>query len=379
MLLRMNDSLIRVLTRRALLSLLVLTGLQATLLADGSTPAKSDAKTVRLLTVGNSFSANATGYLGDLAKARGNVLIHRPIVVGGASLELHWGRAELHEKDPQDPAGLYGKRSLKQELASQPWDFVTIQQASIKSHDPATYRPFAKQLRDSIKQHSPQAELLIHQTWAYRRDDPRFSVAKPKPGEPATQAEMYQMLTDAYTTIADELGLRRIPVGDAYYLADTDPQWGYQPDQSYDFQQQEPTTLPNQTHSLHVGWRLTKAKDGSHKLTMDGHHANSAGEYLGACVWYEVLFGDSAVGNEFIPMGLAKDDARFLQETAHKAVIASRIRKLSAVIVPKLPLSNRRAIAAESSDLSGCPPTMPVNPAASTIIESVMCITRSIQ
>ena len=324
MLLRMNDCLIRVLTRHALLSLLVLTGLQAASLADDSTPAKSEAKTVRLLTVGNSFSANATHYLSDLAKARGSVLIHQPIVVGGATLELHWGRAELHEKDPQDPAGLYGKRSLKQELSSQPWDFVTIQQASIKSHDVATYRPFAKQLREYIKQHSPQAELLIHQTWAYRCDDPRFAVAKPKAGEPATQAEMYRMLTDAYTTIADELGVRRIPVGDAFYLADTDPQWGYQPDQTYDLQQKEPTTLPNQTHSLHVGWRLTKEKSGSQKLTMDGHHANSAGEYLGACVWYEVLFGNSAVGNEFIPAGLEKDHAQFLQETAHKAVSASR-------------------------------------------------------
>lgn len=316
-------------TRRTLLSFVVFVGLPAALSADDSVRAKSEAKTVRLLTVGNSFSANATRYLGDLAKARGNVLIHQPIVVGGASLELHWGRAERHEKDPQDPAGLYGKRSLKQELTSQPWDFVTIQQASIKSHDVATYRPFAKQLREHIKQHSPQAELLIHQTWAYRRDDPRFAVAKPKAGEPATQAEMYRMLTDAYTTIADELGVRRIPVGDAFYLADTDPQWGYRPDQSYDFQQKEPTTLPTQTHSLHVGWRLTKEKSGNQKLTMDGHHANSAGEYLGACVWYEVLFSESAIGNEFIQIGLTKEDARFLQETAHKAVIASRTRQLS--------------------------------------------------
>ena len=75
--------------RRAALSLLVLVGLQATLSADDSTAAKSEAKTVRLLTVGNSFSANGTHYLGDLAKAHGNVLIHKPIVVGDASLELH--------------------------------------------------------------------------------------------------------------------------------------------------------------------------------------------------------------------------------------------------------------------------------------------------
>ncbi len=319
-------------TRQTLLSLslLLLVGLQTSLSADESKAAKSDAKTVKLLTVGNSFSANATRYLGDLAKARGNVLIHKPIVVGGASLELHWGRAERHETDPQDPAGLYGKTSLKQELTAQQWDFVTVQQASIKSHDIATYRPFAKQLTDYIRQHAPQARLLIHQTWAYRSDDPRFSVAKPKAGEPANQAEMYRSLTDAYATVAKELDLQRIPVGDAFYLADTDEHWSYQPDKTYDFAQKEPTTLPNQTHSLHVGWRLTKDKDGHQKLAIDGHHANLAGEYLGACVWYEVLFDESAVGNEFIPKGLDKDYARFLQETAHKAVVAVRTRELSA-------------------------------------------------
>ena len=74
---------------------------------------------------------------------------------------------------------------------------------------------------------------------------------------------------------------------------------------------------------------MAKGKDGKSALGMDGHHANMAGEYLGACVWYEVLFGESVVGNTFITPGLDKTYARFLQETAHKAVIASRSRQLS--------------------------------------------------
>ena len=298
-------------------------------------PPLKPAKTVRLLTVGNSFSANATRHLDALTKAAGNVLIHQPIVVGGASLELHWGRAAAHEQDPLNTNGFYGKQSLKQHLVAQPWDFVTIQQASIKSHDIATYRPFAQQLNDYIKQHAPKAAVLVHQTWAYRVDDPRFSVAAPKAGEPKTQAEMYQMLTSAYTTIAAELGARRLPVGDAFYLADTDPKWGYQPDAKYDFKNKEQAALPDQTHSLHVGWRMAKGKDGKTALGMDGHHANMAGEYLGACVWYEVLFGESVVGNTFTTPGLDKAYARFLQETAHKAVLASSTRQL---ITPASPV-----------------------------------------
>jgi len=284
------------------------------------TPPATAGKTVRLLTIGNSFSRNTTRYLNDLATAGGHTLVHCPIVVGGASLQLHAEKAQKHELDAKDKAGLYANgRSLQQELASDRWDFVTIQQASIKSHDLSTYRPYAGQLRDFIHKHAPQAQLLVHQTWAYRCDDPRFGVTASKPGEPATQEEMYRGLTNAYRTIAKELGARVIPVGDALYLADTDPQWGYRPDKQFDFKTVQEPALPDQTHSLHVGWRWSKQKDGRTKLGMDGHHANAAGEYLGACVFYEVIFGDSVVGNPLVPPGLDPAYAKFLRETAHQA------------------------------------------------------------
>lgn len=279
-----------------------------------------EAKTVRLLTIGNSFSANATHYLGDLAKAGGHTLIHQPLVIGGASFQVHAEKAQKHEADPKDKAGLYTNgRGLKENLELQKWDFVTIQQASIKSHDIATYQPYAGWLRDYITQHAPQAKLLVHETWEYRKDDPRFI----KPGEPQSQEEMFTGLRSAYDKIAAEFGARIIPTGDAFHLADTDPSWAYQTDTTFNPKAAKQPELPNQTHSLHVGWRWAKPKNGGKiALSMDGHHANMAGEYLGACVWYEVLFGESAVGNTFAPKGLDPKDAQFLQETAHRAVIA---------------------------------------------------------
>jgi hypothetical protein len=121
--------------------------------------AAAHAKTVRLLTVGNSFSQDATRLLPGLVKAGGHELIHRPIVVGGASLQLHADQASTN--------GRYATgRTLKEQLGAEPWDLVTIQQASIKSHDLATYQPFARQLYDCIKQHAPGAEVLLHETWA---------------------------------------------------------------------------------------------------------------------------------------------------------------------------------------------------------------------
>jgi hypothetical protein len=89
----------------------------------------------------------------------------------------------------------------------------------------------------------------------------------------------------------------------------------------FDFKLARPPALPVQRHSLHTGWRWVSVSSGQQVLRMDGHHASVAGQYLGACVWYEVLFGESCVGNGFVPEGIALDYGRFLQETAHAAVL----------------------------------------------------------
>ena len=150
----------------------------------------------------------------------------------------------------------------------------------------------------------------------------RFSTTNTKAGEPKTQEEMYQELASAYATIAKELGPRWPPVGDAFHLANHDPQWGFHaPTQHFDSKQAKPGELPDQTHSLNMGWQW-KEKDGKSQIGMDGHHANMAGEYLGACVWFEVIFGRSVEDNRFVPAGLDADYAKFLRATAHRAVQA---------------------------------------------------------
>ena len=284
-------------------------------------------KTVRLLTVGNSFSGNATHFLGDLATAAGNTFVLRRADIGGGSMAQHWEKVLRYEKDPQDKKAAYGAKSLQEMLSAERFDFVTLQQYSMISHDVATYRPYARNLYDFIKKHAPRAEVLVHQTWAYRCDDPRFTKKPAKPGQPATQEAMYRELTGAYETIAAELGVRIIPVGDAFHLADADPTWGYKPASEGKTPQATYPALPDQLHSVHAGWRWGKDTLGKPVLQMDGHHAGVAGEYLGASVFYEVLFGETVVGNTFVPKGLDAAYARFLQQTAHEAVEKRRIRR----------------------------------------------------
>jgi hypothetical protein len=297
----------------------------ALLLAGGTVAADPAArpKTVRLLTIGNSFSGNATRHLADLARVAGHVLVHQPMSIGGASMEVHWARIQAHAKNPEDPAGRYGKRALDETLR-EGWDVVTIQQASIKSHDVATYRPFAGQLRDFVKLHAPSAELLLHETWAYRCDDPRFAPRTP-PVEPSSRQAMYEGLRDAYRTIGKELGARLIPVGDAFHIADSDPEKGYRPDPAFDPKTATAPAVPDQSRSLHVGWQW-KEKDGKRTLAMDGHHANAAGEYLGACVFYEALFKESVEPVAFVPKELDAERAAWLRGVAHRAVVAEAAR-----------------------------------------------------
>lgn len=277
-------------------------------------------KHVRILTVGNSFTHNATRYLDDIVLAAGHKLTQKMLSIGGSPLERHASMALAYEKDPADPSALYASdESLPQALQSENWDVVTIQQASIKSHDVETYRPYAAQLADIVHRYAPQAQLLVHQTWAYRKDDPRFSGTPKAAGEPATQAAMYEGINHAYRTITAELSARRIPVGDAFWLADNDVDFGFQGSDDFDATQATYPELLDQTHSLHVGYRWLK-RSGEQTLHMDGHHANLAGEYLGACVWFECLFGESSVGNAFVPDKLDPEYAAFLQSVAHRAV-----------------------------------------------------------
>ncbi|WP_237607659.1 BPSS1187 family protein [Roseimaritima sediminicola] len=277
-------------------------------------------KHVRVLTVGNSFTRNATEYLDELAAAAGYQLTLKSLYIGGSPLELHARKALAFEQDREDPLGTYrGGESLQQALQSEAWDFVTIQQVSIQSHDIQTYRPHAEQLARIVHRYAPQAQLLIHQTWAYRQDDPRFQKTNPAAGEPTTQQAMYEGLREAYRAITAELSAKRIPVGDAFWIADNDPHFGYQPPAKDVVEQAQPPALPPQEHSLHVGYRW-RSRDGKQVLRMDGHHASLAGEYLGSCVWFACLFDDSPVGNRFVPSGLPLPYATHLQQIAQRAV-----------------------------------------------------------
>lgn len=270
---------------------------------------------VRLFLIGNSFSQNATKYLPQLSKEGGHDLVIGRAEIGGSSLQRHWNHAEAAERNPDDPQGKpYGGKSLKMLLSEGVWDVVTIQQASILSGNVETYRPYARNLYEYVKKLQPRAKVVFHQTWAYRADSKDFSQISKEDSAKSAQ-EMWETSRAAYHTIATELAIPVIPNGDAFYRMNSKKKWAYQTDNTVDFRQLNAPGLPNQTHSLHMGYRWDNGK-----LAFDSHHANDAGCYLGALVWYGFLYNESPVKLTFSPEGIDPGFATQLRKVAWSTV-----------------------------------------------------------
>ena len=287
---------------------------------------------VKLLTIGNSFADYPIGFLPALAKAGGKEIVIGRANIGGCSLERHARNLALAEAG--NPAGrayksfvdpTTGKKrpvTLPEALAAAPWDIVTLQQWSRESFKPETYHPAVDQLIAAIRKYAPQAEIVIQETWSYRTDHPIFHH-----DDGFTQQKMYDGLRAAYHQLAAETGFRIIPTGDALHLARQTPRWVYVADKNFDFKNPPPGELPDQHTSLNAGWAWRKNKAGQVRFTLDAIHLSDAGRYLGASVWYQVLFNTDTVPDGFIPKSLTPGDAAGLRQFAIDAVKAERARE----------------------------------------------------
>ncbi len=283
---------------------------------------------VHLLTVGNSFADDATACLPALAKAGDKPLVLFRANLGGCSLERHARHLAAAQADPSatdtearpykntGDLGLDDLRtvSLIDALKARPWDFVTVQQVSHLSFKPESYEPHASRLIAAIREHAPQAEILVHQTWAYREDHPIF-----QKGDGFTPVKMYERSRAAYHEFAARYRLRILPSGDALQLARATPRWTFSPDPAFDYASPPVDALPDQSTSLNVGWHWA-GPDGERKFTLDAIHSNPAGRYLEACVWYQVIFDTTELPADYRPEGVSAEDAAALREHARAAV-----------------------------------------------------------
>ncbi|MXV17057.1 DUF4886 domain-containing protein [Pedobacter sp. HMF7056] len=273
---------------------------------------------LRLFLIGNSFSQNATRYLPQLSKEGGHELVIGRAELGGCPLQRHWTSVVANEADPKDPAGRpYNGKSLRELLSDGKWDVVTIQQYSFLSSDIASYSPYAQNLYNFIRKLQPGAEVVFHQTWAYRSDAKVFGRVSRTATDSVTaksQREMFTLSRAAYHAMAKQLGIRIIPSGDAFQRVNDDRKWGYRPDKQFVAEKAAYPSLPAQSHSMNVGYSWDK----NQKLAFDPNHASDAGCYLAGMVWYAFLYNEDPGKLAFKPEHLSDEFAGFLKETAKR-------------------------------------------------------------
>ena len=297
----------------------------------GSDLHASGGKTIHVLTIGNSFSDNATEYLPALASAGGKSLVLGKANVGGASFEAHAKWLELAEAGDADGrvyknfveprTGEVRAVTLPEALTAAQWDVVTLQQVSGLSHKPESFQPDVGQLIATIRRYAPSAEIGFHSTWSYRDDHPWFQLESG-----FTQERMQAEIRETYLAISRQTGFRVIPVGDAFERARKTSRWAYAPDPSFNFADPPHGMLPRQEASLHAGWYWKMDAEGGPKLDLDAKHLGPAGKYLGACVWYQTLFNAEAAPAGFVPPGLSPGDAADLRRHARSTLAAFSIR-----------------------------------------------------
>lgn len=225
---------------------------------------------MRALAIGNSFSQDATHYLHQLAAAEGQDLKVGNLYIGGCSLGRHLenmqaGAAEYLYEENGASTGRYV--SVDEALGMEKWDIIVTQQASHYSGIPETYEPYLTLILEELRRKAPQAELMLHQTWAYETDSLHPAFAR----YGYSQQTMYQRLTQAYEQAARNHGLRLIPSGRAVQL----------------LRQRAPF----------------RYEEGGMSLCRDGFHMQSTyGRYLLAAVWYGTLTGRKVTGSAYVPV-----------------------------------------------------------------------------
>ncbi len=224
---------------------------------------------LRILAIGNSFSDDATARLAAIARADSVALKAVNLYVGGCTLEQHAGfLAEGGAPYTYELDGVLTERraSLPEVLAEEPWDVITLQQASHMSGRPASYEPYLTQLLATVRAACPKAAVWFHQTWAYEVDSDHAWF----PTYDNSQETMHRAIGEATREVVKAHGLPVLPVGEAMMAL-----------------RQRPSFDPRQN-----GIRLTR----------DGYHLNlTYGRYAAGAVWYECLTGRDIRENPYCP------------------------------------------------------------------------------
>ena len=246
------------------------------------------------------LNAHKAYYSGNPANATWSWLIH-----DGA----HW---QQFQHDYLNPGGKKtNSRTLKQILEGGDkkltWDFISVQDHYAPSYSDKyedcmnKSLPYLANTFRYLEVTEPQATLLLHETWAYDATHKNMvAINATEETVNEHQANISQAIKKmsetipASGTVGNYKGMPIVPSGAAWNHA------------------RNGVEIDGVTYKIEG----TMTKDDYH----DGE--TQGGQFLNACVWYEVLTGNSCIGNDWRPIGYDLDEERALalQQIAHQAV-----------------------------------------------------------
>ena len=225
---------------------------------------------MKILSIGNSFSEDATAYLHKISEAGSRQIDVSNLYIGGCSFEMHACNIKSGEKKYRlEYNGIYTDRkvSVNEMLKADRWDIVTVQQASYDSGIPASYGENGKYVIDYIRNTSPYSKIYFHETWSYEEgsDHPAFG----KYGY--SSPEMYSAIKSASEKFCSENGnIPIIPCGEVI-------------------------------NKLR-GKNEFDVLSGGESLCRDGYHMSLFyGRYTLAAVWFEIFSGEDIRNVSFFP------------------------------------------------------------------------------
>ncbi len=285
-----------------------------------------NAKQVKLLAIGNSFSDDAVeANLYELALAGGDTIIIANMYIGGATLETHATNAKNNSTSYSYRKIVNGTRtvlanySIEKAVKEEDWDYISFQQASQFSGKYETYFPHLSDLITYVKARTtnPNVQFVFHSTWAYAQS---FSNSNFTNYYGGNQMTMYNAIVDASHRAAEAVGIEIvIPAG---------------------------TAIQNGRSSI-IGDNFCR----------DGYHLElTYGRYTAACTWYEKLFNKPVTETKYRPFTITSFQAKVAQQAAHYAVINPKeVTSLAHLKddTEKVPFSNRINLSFGSSTVEG--------------------------
>ncbi len=255
-----------------------------------------DDSAVRILSIGNSYSGDATIYAGKIADGLGIKAEFYNLYYGGCTIENHYNfyQSDSAQYDFYKDMTEYvsTKVTLKNVLEAAQFDYITFQQGSWQSDDYANYA-LLDELMAIAREYQPDAEFLIHQTWGYCEARACSGDADHTTGYKgyATSADMFTKVEECYANAAADNGnLRIIKSGRAIELAKT--VFTYTDDYGKE-------------NSVYSDFNS---------------HLSGKGDYIAGCVFVETIFGDDEADVRNTSFTAGFDDAYVLREIAHQVV-----------------------------------------------------------